>query len=39
LARRDGRTWFYVEPSGETQNPGAEDAGAINRDDKEGEEL
>jgi hypothetical protein len=37
-ARRDGRTWFYVEPAGEAKNPGTVNAGAINRDDEEGEE-
>jgi hypothetical protein len=39
LARRDGRTWFYVSPEGETQNPGAVTPGLISREDKEGEEL
>jgi len=28
LARRDGRTWFYVAPKEETENPGAGGAGA-----------
>lgn len=26
-ARRDGHNWFYVEPSGETENPGGETPG------------
>jgi hypothetical protein len=38
-ARREGRTWFFVAPVEQTKNPGAEDAGATNRDTKEGEEL
>ena len=28
LARRDGRTWFYVAPKEETENPGDGGAGA-----------
>jgi hypothetical protein len=28
LARREGRTWFYVAPKEETENPGAGGAGA-----------
>jgi hypothetical protein len=41
LMRREGqKNWFYVPPlTAETKNPGAEDAGAFNRDDKEGEAL
>jgi hypothetical protein len=40
VARREGRTWFFVPPlEDETKNPGAVTPGLINQDDKEGEEL
>jgi hypothetical protein len=29
LARREGRTWFFVQPEGETKNPGGETPGHI----------
>ncbi len=28
--RRDGRTWFYVSPEGETRNPGGGTPGLVN---------
>ncbi|WP_024338672.1 hypothetical protein [Bradyrhizobium japonicum] len=31
LARRDGRLWFFVEPKGETKNPGGETPGQFVR--------
>ena len=34
LARRDGRTWFSAEPSGEAKNPGAATPGLFNSVDQ-----
>lgn len=30
VARRDGHTWFYVQPPAETEKPGAPAPGRIN---------